>query len=94
MYEPFLGYVAAKELNAEALAGYIISFLTKVGLSLQNCVCQCYDGASVMSGECAGVQAKVREIAPQATYIHCCAHRLNSRLCEGNTNSSRLFCRS
>ena len=77
VYERFLGYVAAKELNAEALVGYITSFLNKVGLSLQNCVCQCYDGASVMSGECAGVQAKVREIAPQATYIHCCAHRLN-----------------
>ena len=39
VYERFLGYVAAKELNAEALAGYIISFLTQVGLSLQNCVC-------------------------------------------------------
>ena len=64
MYERFLGYVAAKELNAEALARHIISFLTQVGLSLQYCVCQCYDGASVMSGECAGVQAKIREIAP------------------------------
>ena len=32
-------------------------------------MCQCYDGASVMSGECAGVQAKIREIAPQETSI-------------------------
>ena len=72
--ERFLGYVAAKELNAEALAGYIISFLTQVGLSLQSCVCQYYDGASIMSGECAGVQAKIRE-------INCTASNLRSLLC-------------
>ena len=77
IFERFLGYVAAKELNAQSLVGYITGFLQKVNISLKYCVCQCYDGASVMSGECAGVQARIKEIAPQATYVHCYAHRLN-----------------
>ena len=36
-----------------------------------------YDGASVMSSCCAGVQTRVREFAPYAVYIHCYAHILN-----------------
>ena len=36
-----------------------------------------YDGASVMSGCCAGVQTRVREFAPYAVYIHYYAHILN-----------------
>ena len=38
---------------------------------------QCYDGASVMSGQFTGVQARIKEIAPHVTYFHCHAHRLN-----------------
>ena len=34
---------------------------------------QAYDGASVMSSEKAGVQAKIREINPLALYTHCYA---------------------
>ena len=30
-----------------------------------------------MSGECAGVSAKILERNTKAVYIHCCAHRLN-----------------
>ena len=40
-------------------------------------VSQGYDGASVMSGRCSGVQKKIKEVAPQAIYIHCYAHTLN-----------------
>ena len=40
-------------------------------------MCQCYDGASVMSGRCNSVQAKVRKEAPKALYMHCTVHRLN-----------------
>ena len=40
-------------------------------------ISQCYDGASVMSGSCTGVQQRIKELAPGAIYTHCCAHRLN-----------------
>jgi hypothetical protein len=35
------------------------------------------DGASVMSGEWAGVQALLKQIYPWLIYVHCVAHRLN-----------------
>ncbi|XP_072382347.1 zinc finger MYM-type protein 1-like [Diabrotica undecimpunctata] len=40
-------------------------------------VAQTYDGASVMSGEVNGLQAKIKSIAPQAMFIHCYAHVFN-----------------
>ena len=43
-------------------------------------VCQCYDGASVMTGCQSGVQHQVQEFAPSALYIHCFAHCLNLAL--------------
>ena len=33
--------------------------------------------ASVMSGCCSGVQQHIRQVAPQAIYVHCYAHCLN-----------------
>ena len=38
---------------------------------------QGYDGASNMSSNVAGVQARIKELAPLATYIHCNGHCLN-----------------
>lgn len=34
-------------------------------------------GASVMSGELNCLQAKIKEVLPQAVFVHCMAHRLN-----------------
>ena len=36
-----------------------------------------FDGASVMSGHCSGVQRRIKAVAPMAVYIHCYAHCLN-----------------
>lgn len=44
---------------------------------IKYCVGQCYDGAKVMSGWASGVQARVKDQAPHATYFHCHAHRFN-----------------
>ncbi len=47
-----------------------------------------------MSGRCAGVQAKVREFAPNAVYIHCYAHVLNLVLvdsCKSVSSASEFF---
>ena len=41
-------------------------------------VSQGHDGASVMSAWCiSGVQQRIRDLVPQACYIHCYAHCLN-----------------
>lgn len=75
--EHFLTYVEASNLNAESLTGYIVENLQKFNLDPMSIVSQGYDGASVMSGQCSGVQHRLREIAPTAIYIHCYAHTLN-----------------
>ena len=62
---------------AESLASYILETLKKYQLDAKLMVSQGYDGASVMSGRCSGVQMRIKEHAPHAIYIHCHAHVLN-----------------
>lgn len=76
--ESFLGFSEAKHLDARSLANMIISCLEKFGLEYrENLVGQGYDGASVMSGSCSGVQARIKKVAKYAFYVHCNAHCLN-----------------
>ena len=78
VHESFLEFDVAESLDAAALTGKIISFLQKHGLEYKdNLVGQGYDGAAVMSGVHAGVQAKIKEVAKHAFYVHCSAHCLN-----------------
>lgn len=76
--ESFLGFEAAQCLDAAALSQKIIQILQKHGLDYKNhLVGQAYDGASVMSGKNAGVQARMKAEAPLAFYVHCNVHCLN-----------------
>ena len=62
------------------LSQYILDTLKKHQLDPKYTMSLGYDGASVMSGHCSGVQAQVQEVAPQAIYIHCNPHCLNLAL--------------
>ena len=77
IHEHFLTYVEAAGLTADKLTEYIVSVLEQFRLDPQCMISQGYDGASVMSGQCSGVQQRIRELAPHAIYIHCYAHTLN-----------------
>ena len=77
IHEHFLTYMEVKDLDAKSLTGYIVSALETYCLDPKLIVSQGYDGASVMSGSCTGVQTRLKEVAPHATYIHCYAHSLN-----------------
>lgn len=80
IYESFLGYTAAEGLNAPALLVKIKETLSQCNIDKQDCIGQCYDGASVMSGCNNGVQQLFRREVPGAVYVHCYAHRLNLAL--------------
>ena len=74
--EHFVGFSDMHELDAGAITENIVSMLDKT--NIKQCISQCYDGASVMSGRRSGVQARFREIVVSSCiYIHCYAHRLN-----------------
>lgn len=77
IHEHFLTFIHAKGLNAESLASYIRDLLEQCDFDTTTLVSQGYDGASIMSGSCTGVQKRVREFAPNAICIHCYAHILN-----------------
>lgn len=78
IHESFLEFEVAETLDAESLSQKIISLLERYGLDYKsNLVGQAYDGAAVMSGKHRGVQARIREVANLAFYVHCSAHCLN-----------------
>jgi len=61
VHESFLEFEVAEHLDAAALSDKIIFLLEKHGLECkENLVGQGYDGAAVMRGARAGVQAKIK----------------------------------
>ena len=71
-------YVEAKRMDAEGLVTYIINTLQEHELvDPSQITSQGYDGASVMSSHCTGVHQRIKQVAPQALYVHCYAHCLN-----------------
>lgn len=76
--ERFWGFLKPKEHNSEVLAECIKKQLNQhVGNETHKLIAQTYDGASVMSGNINGVQAKIKHHYPNAQYVHCYAHQLN-----------------
>lgn len=73
-----MDFEAAEHLNAAGLADKIIHILEKYGLEYRdNLIGQADDGASIISGKNSGVQARVKQVATQAFYVHCNAHCLD-----------------
>ena len=89
IHERFFSYTHAEKLDASAITGYILSLPTDLQIDITDCVSQCYDEASVMSGCCNGVSSKILEINPKAIYIHCQAHQLNLVLADSCKKSSQ-----
>lgn len=50
-------------------------FMDEQGLDWNKCVGLCTDGAAAMVGRQAGVVARVKQVAAQAKFSHCCLHR-------------------
>ena len=63
--------------SGDVLASEILTALKDIGLPIQNCRGQGYDGASVMSSLRKGVAGNISKVNPNADYVHCASHRLN-----------------
>ena len=75
--EAFLGFDdVSDDRRASAIAQYVLGILRNFN-SVEKLVAQTYDGASVMSSELNGVQAKIKENVPEAMFLHCYAYKLN-----------------
>ena len=75
--ESFLGYVQLYAKNAESLENVIVEQLKSDELELGDCRSQCYDNASVMSGEISGLQQRIHDRNHRALFVNCDNHSLN-----------------
>ena len=66
--ESFLGFVETADTSACKLANKVLDSKTSHSLDLSKCRGQGYDGAANMRGLYSGVQARIREMEPLATY--------------------------
>ena len=55
----------------------LCSVVSNLGLKLEDIVCQCYDGASNMSGKNKVLATRMEECSPKVLYVHCYGHLLN-----------------
>lgn len=75
--EDFLDFVMATSTTGEHLAELLIETLQSAGVNIAKMRAQGYDGAANMSGKYNGVQARILNTIPGATYVHCKSHCLN-----------------
>lgn len=75
--EEFLEFISLQRTTGEEIAKAIKKALSTYQLPIQDLRGQGYDGAPSMSSSRVGVQARLREEAPLATYTHCAGHCLN-----------------
>ena len=82
--EDFVKFIHCKEgLTGFDLANLISNAITDLGIDIQNCRGQGYDGAGAVSGHTKGLSARILGINRKALYVHCHSHRLN--LCVSNS---------
>ena len=72
VHERFVSYTHCEQLHASAL---IFQVLDVFQINIKNCISQCYNGASVMSGAYSGVSARILEENKRAICIHCHARQ-------------------
>ena len=75
--EELLTFIKLEKITGEKIAENILAFLKENNVPVTNMRGQGYDGASNMSSSTSGVQARINEEAPLATYVHCDGHCLN-----------------
>jgi len=72
----FLGFVQMGK-DASSVSAGIVEFLAELGIDFKDCRGQCYDNATVMTGDIRGVQRQLLDKNPQATFVNCNNHSLN-----------------
>ncbi|XP_023247158.1 uncharacterized protein LOC106642184 [Copidosoma floridanum] len=75
--EVFLGLYAVTKHGAADLVNQVTELFAEKSIDMKKCVGPGYDGASVMSGMYNGVQKRIKDIQPNAEYVHCASHNLN-----------------
>ncbi|KAL4130820.1 hypothetical protein QTP88_008201 [Uroleucon formosanum] len=85
-HKRFISFVeVSADRSADGLFKHIIDIVNRYELKYK-LVAQTYDGAVVMSGHVGGLQVKVKELYPKASFVHCFSHSLNLVLSQSASN--------
>ena len=94
IFERFWGFFNLENQTADGISKRILEQLDIIlyGNRLK-LVAQTFDGANVMKGKKAGVQAKIKAVYSNAHFIHCYAHQLNliMKNAASITRNARIF---
>lgn len=78
--EHMLSMIKVAEVDAKSLTRSLLGELQNLRLDQAYILCQCYDGASVMSGAKGGVQKILQDtLSRKIPYVHCYNHQLHQR---------------
>lgn len=81
--ESVLGLETCNDLSAKGISNVMLNSLEVYNVNTDKMLCQCYDGAYVMSEDEGGVQKFVQDHFKRLIpYIHCFSHRLHLVLIE------------
>ena len=87
--EEFVGFhLCGEETTGEAIKDLILKSINDLGLNMDDCRGQSYDGAGNMAGRYVGASTLIQRQFQKVVYVHCMNHRLN--LCVANTCSLPL----
>ena len=76
--EEFIKFILCDEgVSWAAISKLITTEIRSLGLDMQNCRGQGYDGSGNMAGKYQGMAARIQRQYPFALYVHCASHRLN-----------------
>ena len=78
--ETFTGFHSTSSTEGQVLYELVKTTVSKLQLSLENIIAECFDGAANMSGVQKGLAARMKECSPLSLYVHCYGHRLNLAL--------------
>ena len=70
-HEDFIGIHAVENIKSDILVTVLKDILIKLNIPLSNCLGQCYDGASNMTGTKRGVITQIQSGSPLAFLTHC-----------------------
>ena len=77
VHEYFVGLRELKKADSQSIFQELTSSMSDLSLDVHRMRGQCYDGASMMSGNKSGIVKLFRDIESSAIYTHCYGHALN-----------------
>lgn len=89
--ESFLGFFCIQLHGAIDYEQLITNVLLELGLDINMCRGQGYDGAAVMKGFYSGLQKRIKDKVPTASYVHCCAHNLNLIISDAAKSNQKVL---